>query len=118
MYYLYIYKFKSIKTRGRGKLGNGRTGPTDMHIKMTVMTWSNTISKKINEFINVNWEINEKLILQNGQNSARSKRATIFTEKEKKCLKSAILTKLKFSKYVIVFLALILRGGARTGMAS
>ena len=95
------------------------SNPTDMHIQMTVMTWSNTITKKINKFVNVNWEINEKLILRNGQNWAHLKHATIFTEKEKKFRKSAILTKLKFSvQYVIVFLALFLRGEARTGTAS
>ena len=64
--------------------------PTDMHIKMTVMAWSNTKTNKINELINDNWVINEKPILRNGQNRANLKDVVIFKPKEKKFRQSAI----------------------------
>ena len=83
---LYIYKFKSIKTRGRGKLRNGRTGPTDMHIKMTVMTWSNMLTNKINELTKNNGVITKNVILRRGEHS---KDVEIFKARKKKFRQSA-----------------------------
>ena len=64
--------------------------PTDMRIKMTIMVWSNMLTNKINELINDNWVINEKLFLRNGQNGANLKDVVIFKAKEKKFRQSAI----------------------------
>ena len=69
-----------------------------LHTKMTVMAWSNTKTNQINEYFNVNGEINENIV-QNGQIWVNSKDGAIFKEKEKKFRKSAVMTKLKFSVY-------------------
>ena len=56
------------------------------------------LTNKINEYFNVNGEINENIV-QNGQIWVNSKDGAIFKEKEKKFRKSAVMTKLKFSVY-------------------
>ena len=91
-----------------------------MHIKMTVMAWSNMLTNKINELTKNNGVITKNFVLRRGGILGAVKDVEIFKAKKKKFRQSANGQKTKYSVLGdwCKELALFLRGGARTGTAS